>query len=275
MRTHNSLRTILLGVVLSGSAIAAGAAGLQECPAGSDSSGSSEKTCVQAGCTFLGGTVATAPSLNSGQPDPQNNADETTMTFKKVFLNLPGDQKAIWTSPFRLRLDDSVWLAPLAGTTGLLIGSDRHSMERERSNALAVSRSDKVSNGGLAGMAALPAFMYAWGSLRGQPRVRETGLLSGEALLNTYAVNEALKLAFQRERPTSTDGQGRFFSQLGGSSFPSGHSMLSWTVASVIAHEYPGALSQTLVYGAATAVSISRVTGRQHFPSDVVVGRAD
>ena len=106
----------------------------------------------------------------------------------------------------------------------------------------------------------------------GTGRVKETGLLSGEALINSYVVVEALKTVFGRERPTVTDGQGKFFQEFSDPSFPSSHAVLSWTAASVIAHEYPGWLSQTLAYGTASAVSIARVTGRKHFPSDVVVG---
>ena len=41
-----------------------------------------------------------------------------------------------------------------------------------------------------------------------------------------------------------------------------------------MAHEYPGPLTQILAYGLATGVSAARVSGRNHFPSDVVVGSA-
>ena len=110
--------------------------------------------------------------------------------------------------------------------------------------------------------------MYAWGSLHDDRRASETGLLTGESLINSFAVEEALKHLFGRERPTITDGQGRFFHDFSDPSFPSDHSILSWTAASVIAHEYPGWLSQTLAYGTASAVSLARITGRKHFPSD-------
>ena len=200
--------------------------------------------------------------------------DDSRLSIKKVIFNLPGDQKAIWTSPLHLRQRDFAFVVPLVVTSGGLIGSDRHSMVRERSNSLAISRSKNISDAGLVGMAALPVFMYAWGSLRDKPRLRETGLLSGEALLNSLVVNQMMKLASARERPTPTDGEVRFFQTPGKSSFPSTHSMLSWTVASVIAHEYPGKPVQFLVYSAAAAVSITRVTGRKHSPSDVVVAGA-
>jgi len=87
-------------------------------------------------------------------------------------------------------------------------------------------------------------------------------------------VDEAFKFAFARERPTTVGGQGRFFQTISNPSFPSTHSTLGWALASVIAHQYPGWLSQTLAYSGATAISVSRVAGRQHFPSDVVAGAA-
>jgi hypothetical protein len=149
-------------------------------------------------------------------------------------------------------------------------------MARERSNTVAINRSNQISNYGLAAMVGVPALTYVAGQFNGSSHARETGLLAGEAVVNSYIVNQALKLITERQRPALTgSGGGQFWSQTGNnSSFPSAHSMLAWSIASVIAHEYPGPLGQALIYGAASAVSLSRVTARQHFPSDVVVGAA-
>ena len=216
---------------------------------------------------------AQSPSESKKKTDTKKQDDRAKGTsFKRMFLNIPGDQKAIWTSPLHIRATDSAWLLPLGGVTAGLLASDEHSMARARSNADAIALGKNVSDITLAGMASVPAVMYVWGGLHGYPRAHETGLLSGEALMNSYVVVEALKFAFARERPTTVDGQGRFYQTLSNPSFPSGHSILGWTIASVIAHEYPGWLSQTLAYSGATAISVSRVAGRKHFPSDVVVG---
>jgi hypothetical protein len=279
------LRTLLLTAGIAGFLCSSGAC-LQQNADGSVSSYSSSSStgCAKADCAADSATIADPPATGGqtaggqkpkaeGAPGDASASDDT-VTFKKVLMNLPGDQKRIWTSPFRLHPRDSVWLLPMLGTAGVLIGSDSHSMQRERSNAIAVSRSNNIANGGLATMVAVPGLMYAWGSWHGDSKERETGLLSGEALVDSAAVNEVLKIVFARQRPTLTGGQGKFFTDIGNASFPSTHSMLSWTAASVIAHEYPGPLTQVLAYGAATAVSISRVTGRQHFPSDVVLGGA-
>lgn len=246
------------------------AACLQETP---NRSSSPSRACLLGSCASDDENT-TAPSPAPAL-DKEDAPPDQTMTLKKVFINLPGDQKAIWTSPFRLHLRDSVWVAPMIGATGVLIGSDQHSMERARSNASAISLSNNASYAGVAALTAVPAFMYIWGSRTGNSRQRETGLLSGEALLNSLAVNEVFKITLQRQRPDPVGGAGKFFSSgFNNASFPSTHSMLSWTAASVLAHEYPGPLTQVLAYGAAAAVSVSRVTGRDHFPSDVVVGAA-
>jgi membrane-associated phospholipid phosphatase len=236
---------------------------------------SSENNCVPENrADSAGAQVSSEGQKPAPEKAPDQPPADTTVTLKKVLMNLPGDQREIWTSPFRLSPRDSVWLLPALGTTGVLIGSDAHSMSRARSSPRAISLSNNVANGGVAAMVGAPVLMYAWGSWRSDFQARETGLLSGEALVDSAFVNQSLKLVFARQRPTLTGGQGNFFSDIGNASFPSTHSMLSWTAASVIAHEYSGTLPQVLVYGAASAISISRVTGRQHFPSDVVVGGA-
>ena len=60
-----------------------------------------------------------------------------------------------------------------------------------------------------------------------------------------------------------------------GSPMPSGHSLTAWTFAHVIAERYPSWHTKLLVYGLASTVSVSRVLARDHFPSDVLVGRDD
>jgi hypothetical protein len=114
--------------------------------------------------------------------------------------------------------------------------------------------------------------LYVWSKLSHDDRQRETGILAGEAAIDTFAVDTTWKYALGRERANQGQGLGNFFKR--GASFPSDHSAVAWSIASIIAHEYPGPLTKMAVYGLATAVSASRVLGKQHFPSDVVVGGA-
>src|ERR1700730_15907711 len=114
--------------------------------------------------------------------------------------------------------------------------------------------------------------LYLWSKITHDDHQRETGVLAAEAAISSYAVDTSFKFAFGRQRPYQRNRSGNFFE--GGDSFPSDHSAVTWSIASVIAHEYPGPLTQLAVYGLATAVSATRVLGKQHFPSDVVVGGA-
>src|SRR6185437_1001712 len=87
-----------------------------------------------------GSTIPTAVHPNGiehGGPNQKHTQSQTAldsdpspgaMSIKKAFLNLPGDQKTIWTAPFRLRARDLPWLAPLGGVTGLLIATDQTNM---------------------------------------------------------------------------------------------------------------------------------------------------
>ncbi|HMG03121.1 MAG TPA: capsule assembly Wzi family protein [Edaphobacter sp.] len=187
---------------------------------------------------------------------------------------LLSDQKAIWTSPLRLKPSDGIWLAPFGIATGMLIGSDHHTMTQSlQISPDAQDKANTLSNGALVGIGAVPASAYLWSLFSHAPQAHETGLLAGEAAINSLAVNEALKVVFRRDRPLENNAQGKFFhSGWNDGSFPSNHSILAWSMASVVASEYPGWLTQTAVYGLASTVSVSRVLSEQHFPSDVLVG---
>lgn len=114
--------------------------------------------------------------------------------------------------------------------------------------------------------------MFLWGHVANNDQQRETGLLSGEAGIDAFLDTEVFKYALGRDRPFTGDGRGRF--SQGGDSLPSQHAAISWAIASVIAHEYPGPATQLLAYGLAGGVSAARFASQKHFASDVVLGSA-
>ncbi|HEY9127566.1 MAG TPA: capsule assembly Wzi family protein [Acidobacteriaceae bacterium] len=238
--------------------------------------------------------VATPASFSSSSslpdaPEPQiksDKAQDTPLTRSALHqppkdITLTGmpkrllrDQEVIWTSPAQIRTKDALWLVPFATATGLLIGSDHHSMAHGLNlNADSRDKADKISQATLVGVGLLPASGYVWSLFNHAPQAHETGLLAGEALVNSLAVNEALKVVFRRERPLDDNARGKFFSSAwNDGSFPSNHSTMAWSMASVFASEYPGWLTTTAAYSLASAVSVSRILAEQHFPSDVLVG---
>src|SRR3977135_1710173 len=212
------------------------------------------------------------PKLNQTD-DAYESVIENKNSLGVPFLkNLVSDQKAIWTSPTRLRWADGTWLFPLAAATGGFFATDRAVPPALSGDPKKLNRYSNFSSYGVYSLVVAGGGLYLWSKVSHDDHQRETGILAGEAAINSFAVDTAFKYAFGRERPNQGQGLGNFFQH--GVSFPSDHSAVAWSIASVIAHEYPGPLTQIAAYGLATAVSASRVLGAQHFPSDVVVGSA-
>lgn len=181
------------------------------------------------------------------------------------------DQKEIWTSPAHLRWSDANWLVPLGGITAGLFVTDRDFSKHLSQNPTTISHYKTLSNAGVGALVGGAGGMWLLGHAKHNEHWSETGFLAGEAALNSLVMVEGLKYSLRRERPYQGDGSGPFF-QSGGTSFPSEHAAAAWSVAGVIAHEYPGPLTKIMVYGLASLVDISRLRAHQHFPSDVVVG---
>src|SRR5438132_579657 len=182
-----------------------------------------------------------------------------------------GDQREIWTSPAKLRFSDTEWLVPLSGVTAGLFVTDRDFSMHLSQNPTTISHYKTLSNAGVAALVGGAGGMWVMGHVSHNQHWSETGFLAGEAALNSLVAVESFKYTLRRDRPFQSDGGGSFF-QSGGTSFPSEHAAAAWSVAGVIAHEYPGPFTKIMAYGLASLVSVSRVRAHQHFPSDVVVG---
>ncbi len=181
------------------------------------------------------------------------------------------DQHSIWTSPAKLRFSDTEWLVPLSGVSAALFVTDRDFSKHLSQNPTTVRHYKTLSNAGVGALVGGAGGMWLLGHVSHNEHWSETGFLAGESALNSLVAVEALKYSLRRERPYQGDGSGPFF-QSGGTSFPSEHAAAAWSVAGIIAHEYPGPLTKTMAYGLASLVSVSRLKDHQHFPSDVLIG---
>ena len=251
----------------------------------------SRKLAFSAARFFLG-TLLLAPAripsahaqgVNTALPDaPQAQAraqapNSTKTTLRSVPVNLLKDQEGIWTSPLRIRESNAIVPVTLVLATTVLITTDHQVMSSSKlQNTSLNSHANTASTGLTGGFVALPVAMYGLGYLKHDDHATETGILGGEAMLDGLAVSEVMKFVSLRERPTIDGAKGKFFQTSVGtnSSFPSNHSVIAWSSAAVIASEYGGPLTQITAYGLATGVSLTRVLGRDHFPSDVLVGSA-
>src|SRR5437773_3569861 len=191
--------------------------------------------------------------------------------FHGLARDFLGDQRQIWTSPAKLRFSDTEWLVPLSGVTAGLFVTDRDFSKHLSQNPTTLSHYKTLSNAGVGALVGGAGGMWLLGHVSHNEHWSETGFLAGEAALNSLVAVESFKYTLRRERPYQGDGSGPFF-QSAGTSFPSEHAAAAWSVAGVIAHEYPGPFTKIMAYGLASLVDISRIRSHQHFPSDVLVG---
>ncbi len=192
-------------------------------------------------------------------------------------IHVVRDLGHIFISPIYLRPRDLKWLVPLAGASAAAFATDQRAVtEVVSTNPNFNQTAVNVSDGLVGGFIAAPIILFGVGHLRGDDHAKEAGILGGEAMVDAIVVDEVVKLVTFRQRPLANRGQGEFFTGGAGldSSFVSGHSMVAWSSAAAIADQYHSKWVRLGVYAAATGVSVSRVLGQQHFPSDVLVGSA-
>ena len=229
-------------------------------------------------------TPASDASAIEPAPSPELKADVTGITqpvtsLKQLPRYILEDQGALWKSPFQMNRNNAKWWLLFGSLTGGLLASDHWTAQQLSHSPGQVSLGTGLYQLG-AGYTLYPASfgLYLLGNRTDNEHLSETGLLGLEALANGFIVSTALKAVFSRQRPLDGNGGGNFFSRGGGlskmnASFPSGHAIESWALASIIAHEYPHPIYiPVLAYGGATGVLLGRFLAQKHFASDVVLG---
>jgi hypothetical protein len=222
-------------------------------------------------------------SIITGKPHrqgqiPLQDIPHPSVDLVHTPLNILGDTYRIVTSPIYIRAGDLRWILPVAAATSVSFSQDTHvARDIVSHNPGFNNTADNVSYDFLYSYIAGSATMYGTGLLSHNDHLRETGLLSGEAQVDAEIFDTLVKLGSFRERPTAADNYaGNFYQTSAGadSSFISGHAILTWSAAAVIAAEYPSPWKQAGVYTGAAATALTRVLAERHFPTDVLLGSA-
>ncbi len=239
--------------------------------------------------------LAKSQTVSSSLPDAPiptadaqraSSIDDIDISWKKLPRRILSDQKDIWLFPTQLARGH-YWVPTLfvvGGTAGLIVADPKIAPYFRKHSANLDDLNDTV-DGTItsAATAALPLSLLAAGYMRHDSYQVNTSLLAGEAYVDSAIVDVALKVITQRKRPNAIPPSGPFsdtFFNHGGShfsegSFPSGHAIGAFSIATVVANRYHHHRWVPIaVYGLATAISLSRVTTSAHFPSDVFLGAA-
>ncbi|MGB7134372.1 MAG: phosphatase PAP2 family protein [Acidobacteriaceae bacterium] len=217
------------------------------------------------------------PSAPAPAPAPAVQACRLSALMVCV-KDVAEDEKGIVLSPLHAPAEELLWIVPFGAATGVALHYDTQAIQDLGVNPTREDHFDKVSSyGGLYVPFAAAAVGYAAGSVRHDDYLQETAVLSAEAMADAGILDEGLKYALDREYPKLDNARGGFWPHgpkdwPNNPSMPSEHAMNVWSFAHVIAGQYNGIATQAIVYGLASTVSVSRVIGRDHFPSDVLVG---
>ena len=179
------------------------------------------------------------------------------------------DQKGIYLAPFEpahLKYD-----ALLLGGTAVFLVTDRH-IENNLPGGHYQFYQDS-SNIAIAGLSATLGGVWLYGIKGDHPHARETGEIELETLVNTFLVYTPMQFIAGRQRPGEGNGHGDFLKHpMINTSFPGGHAMFTWAMATVVAHEYSQPWVRVLNYSAAFTVTLTRFLARDHWASDMWVG---
>jgi membrane-associated phospholipid phosphatase len=228
-----------------------------------------EQPAVDDSATPVAAADSSLPDVPPAPAPQQQQSKSFASSLGTAVKTIGEDELHILKSPFSVNA--LKWDAMAVGATGILIANDEsvaHQVSPSWHNT-----SIDISNAGVYGLGAAAGGIFVTGLITHNEHAADTGIRSAEASVDSVILYAAMKAILARQRPYTGQGEGKFFSgNWTAGSFPSGHATLAWTLATVMAHEYPNWPMRLLVYGAATAVSTTRVTGGVHFPADVFAG---
>lgn len=227
-----------------------------------------------------------SPTPRLAHESPGDYATQRTETWRALPMDFLHDQKEIWLFPTQLARGHH-WIPTLAvagGTVGLFY-ADPHVMPYFSKHQAQLDDVNDVFDPLIATgeVVAIPASLLAAGYIRHDPYQTGTALLCADAYGDSEVVDLVMKAITRRERPSdvppNTPFTDTFFSPnkspFKGSSFPSGHAVGAFSVATVVAMRYHRhRWVPWTVYGFATVIGMSRISTLAHFPSDVFLGSA-
>jgi membrane-associated phospholipid phosphatase len=235
----------------------------------------------------LHGQESTSGEISSTPDDSARtvgaSGGERDVSLRQLPANFLNDQKNLWLFPTKLA-QGRHWLPTIAvvGVTAGLLAADPHDVSYFRTTTTFHGFNSVMSETATSlEIGLVPAAFYIIGRASGHPYAEKTALLAGEAVADSIVVYGVINAITRRLRPSDIPPQGQFSDTFFRSksildnSFPSGHTIAAFAVATVIARRYKAhRWVPWVAYGLAGTIAFSRVTSQSHFPADVFLGAA-
>ena len=211
---------------------------------------------------------------------PEGARPSIWKNFKYDAWNMVGGVKYAYTQPFKWQKDDLITAGAVVGGTALLFLVD------DETSDFFIRQEPKVPQGikdfgwyfgspqnnyGITGG------VYVFGLLTNNEKIRKTGVLliasaSASGIIQTFA-----KTIAGRARPLLRKGPDRFKPFSGEpdyNSFPSGHTILSFTTAYAIGKQFKNPWVKSGIYAVGMIAPVSRLLAGAHWLTDVGLSMA-
>ncbi|WP_299152822.1 phosphatase PAP2 family protein [uncultured Christiangramia sp.] len=215
-------------------------------------------------------------SQDTDKPEPENDSIPTTWELLKYDgASAFGGIKNAYSSPLRWQKDDFITAgAVVAGTAALYIFDEETSeyfMDQGEDAPELVKDfgwyfGSPQNNYGVTGA------VYLVGLFTKNEKIRQTGVLMISAATASGIIQSISKTIVGRARPTGGEGKGSFdpFSSEGKyHSFPSGHTILSFTTLYALSKQFDNPFVKAGLIGVGMVSPVSRLWSGAHWLTDV------
>ena len=234
------------------------------------------------------------PGAKSNPIDSATFREDPKISFISYFVLLGDDLKHDITAPFHQTAKDwvhiGIYAASVATVSAILDEPVQRSASKIHDNSKTVSDiSGFVTQFGGRYQLYTLAALGSYGFIFNDHKMQTTTLLATQAYITSGLIESGIKYLTGRQRPSYYDphhpepepyfhgpaysGGHNVYGQKINTSFPSGHTTVTFAVATVFAKQYKNVgWVPPVAYGAATLVGLSRIAENKHWTSDVIVG---
>lgn len=204
---------------------------------------------------------------------------ETTLELlKEDGLLMWGGLKSAYTKPFHWEKDDWLTFGGIAAGTAIMYIYDEQTSEyfiNQSEGAPQMLKEIGWYYGSPQNFFMISAGIYGYGLFAKNEAFRHTGVLIISSAVATGLIQTISKNAFGRARPSQEVGSRKFkflSKESGYHSFPSGHSILSFTASHAIAKQFDNIWVKGGIYAVGLIAPISRLWIGAHWLTDVTLG---
>lgn len=217
-------------------------------------------------------------SFNSIAQETEIQKETTLELLKEDGLLMWGGLKSAYTKPFHWEKDDWLTFGGIAAGTAIMYIYDEQTSEyfiNQSEGAPQMLKEIGWYYGSPQNFFMISAGIYGYGLFAKNEAFRHTGVLIISSAVATGLIQTISKNAFGRARPSQEVGSRKFkflSKESGYHSFPSGHSILSFTASHAIAKQFDNIWVKGGIYAVGLIAPISRLWIGAHWLTDVTLG---